>query len=57
MSIQERQVQDMQTSFISVLNDIEKALENKQYDIAINMVKQEKKTLEGDLIEKNKELV
>lgn len=57
MSFAERQVQDMQTSFISVLNDIEKALENKQYDIAINMIKQEKKTLEGDLIENNKELV
>ena len=57
MSFEEKQVQDMQTSFISVLNDIEKALENKQYDIAINIIKQEKKTLEGDLIEKNKELV
>ena len=57
MSFEERQVQDMQTSFISVLSDIEKALTNKQYDIAINMIKQEKKTLEGDLIENNKELV
>ena len=57
MSFEERQVQDMQKSFISILNDIEKALENKQFDIAINIVKQEKKTLEGDLIEKNKELV
>lgn len=57
MGYEEKQVQDMQISFISVLNDIEKALENKQYDIAINMIRQEKKTLEGDLIENNKELV
>lgn len=57
MSREERQVQDMQEGFISVLEDIEKALKNKQYDIATNMIKQEKKTLEEDLIEKNKELV
>lgn len=52
MSEQEKQIESMQKGFISILNDIEMAQVNKQYDIAHNILRQAKKELQADLINK-----
>ena len=52
MSEQEKQVETLQEGFVDVLTDIELAIISRQYDIAHNILRQAKKELQADLINK-----
>lgn len=52
MSEQEKQVETLQEGFIDVLTDIELAMISRQYDIAHNILRQAKKDIQADLINK-----
>jgi len=52
----EEQITTMQSSFVSVLIDIDLAILDKKYDIAHNIIRQVKKEILGDL-EPKKEVI